>query len=917
AICLLSGAPGAPARAFVERAALRGGLRLILIEPASARPDPGDWARALEPLGAEVWRIGTEMADPARLCQVMATVRERFGPVAVTLHTPSPQAPSGDDPAAWWTLCAATLAELDALRDALAAEHPEARLVLLHAPAAAADPAEAARARTLEDWSEAEGRLLVSWPDAADGEESGEILARLLATEAAGPVLVSPGSRASRPLPGGEPAAAAGRYERPELATGYAPPRNEAERRVAEIWEQLLGLERVGVHDDFFELGGHSLLATRVLSRLRDALGAELSVETFFTAATVAGLAQAVEASRAAGPGREAPPLAPRPRGGEIPLSFAQLRLWFLDQWAPGLSGYNMPTPLRLRGGLDPSALHRALTEIVRRHEALRTVFPARDGEPYQRVLPPGVQPLPRVDLEGLPPALREAETLRVARTEARLPFDLERGPLMRTALVRLSARDHALLTTTHHIVSDGWSLGIFTREMAALYAAFSAGDPSPLPELPVQYADFALWQRDWLRGEVLEEQLAWWRGVLVSSPAALELPTDRPRPPFPSFRGAVRTRTLAADLAGSLRALGQAHGTTPFMTLLAVFATLLSRYTGQTDVVLGSPIANRNRSEIEGLIGFFANTLVLRTDLGGDPAFTALLERIRPAALAAFARQDLPFERLVEDLRPYRDVSRQPLFQVLFAVQNVPPDAAGVAGLELAPIRLAEPPEHFDLSLFVDEADGAFHAALRFSTDLFDGATAARMLEHLATLAAAAAADPSRPVSALPLLPAHELHQVLYAWNDGLPPAALPVHERVDGQARRTPDAPAILGEDGQLTFRELAQASDRLAGALQSLGIGPEDLVGVCLPRVPEIAVALLGILKAGGVYLPLDPAYPRERLAYMLEQARAPLVLGRRDLAGQLPAHGARTLFLDELEPPAAPTGRARAVEPAQAA
>ena len=592
------------------------------------------------------------------------------------------------------------------------------------------------------------------------------------------------------------------------------------------------------------------------------------------------------------------PPIARARVEGDAPLSFAQQRLWFLDQLEPGRATYNVVASVSLVGPLDEGALARSFAEIERRHESLRTKFTSAEGRPRQSVLPPAEPQFRVVDLRGEGAEGARAAALRLAAEEAQRPFDLARGRLYRALLVREGDESHALVLTMHHIVSDGWSMGVFVGEIAALYRAFSAGEPSPLPELPVQYSDFTRWQQSWLQGEVLEAQLGYWRRQLGGAPPALELPTDRPRPPAQSFRGAREPLAFSAEVSAALRALARREGASTFMVLLAGFKALLSRYSGQADVVVGTPIANRSRGEVEGLIGFFANTLVLRTDISGDPTFRELLGRVRRSALGGYAHQDLPFERLVEELNPERQASRHPLFQVMFVLQNTPQSAPSAAGLRFEPFPVEGVTAKFDLTLTAEDSGETIAASLEYSTDLFDAATAARMLGHLRNLFEGAAADPERRVSELPLAGEAERRLLLRDWNDtardfGTPRA---VHRLFESRAAETPGATAaVLGEES-MTYGELNAKANRLARRLRSLGVCAESRVGVCLERSFDMLAAVLAVLKAGGAYVPLDPEYPAERFAYMLEDSGAGLLLTSEALAPRLPAGAARALRLD---------------------
>ena len=582
---------------------------------------------------------------------------------------------------------------------------------------------------------------------------------------------------------------------------------------------------------------------------------------------------------------------------GPAVLSFGQERLWLLDRLDPGKAVYNISRALRIRGRLDVEALGRALETIEERHEVLRSVFPAVDGNPVQVVGAARTSSLPVMDLGAFAEADREAEALRIAEEEAGRPFDLAVGPMLRAMLLRLGEEEHVLLVNIHHIVFDGWSTAIFDDELARLYAAYLEGRPSPLAAVTIQYADFAVWQREWLRGEVLEEQLSYWKGQLEGAPAVLELPTSRARSPVQSFRGATEAFSISQSVADGIRGLGQREGATLFMTLLAAFKVLLLRYSGQEDVVVGSPVAGRHRSDIEGLIGFFVNTLVLRTDLSGDPTFRELLGRVREVAIEAYAHQDLPFERLVEELNPERSLSHSPLFQVLMVLQNATDAGPRLAGVSVTALPMDVSTSKFDLVAHFADRGREIAASFRYNTDLFDASMMQRMVRHLEVLLGAIAEDPDRPLSQLPLLTERERHQVLVEWNQTETeyPREKTVHGLFEEQAGRAPEAVAVEFEGKRLTYGQLNERANRLARYLSKRGVGPEVLVGLCVERSLEMVVGLLGILKAGGAYLPLDPAYPGERLRFMLEDAGARLVLTQKRLANSVP-EGAQRVQLD---------------------
>ncbi len=681
--------------------------------------------------------------------------------------------------------------------------------------------------------------------------------------------------------------------------TEYVAPRSDTEAALAGLWADLLGLDQVGVTDDFFVLGGHSLLATQVMSRVRNQFRVELELAMLFDHPTVAELAELVDA---AVPGALAPPIVPVPRDGPLPLSFAQQRLWFLDQLEPGSSEYNEPLALRLTGPLDLDALRAALDALVERHEVLRTRLVAgADGVAYQVIDPVTDAGLVVLDLSDSDDPFDRAA--RWVAADAVQPFDLAAGPLMRARLIRLAAEDHVLSMCSHHVISDEWSVGLLRHELIALYRAFRRGE-HPLPPPAVQYADFAVWQRGWFQGEVLERQLAYWQNRLADAPA-LQMPTDRPRPPVRSSAGARVAFTIPAEVTQGLRTVTRTSGATTFMTLFSAYAVLLGQYTGQDDIVAGTPIANRNRAEIEDLIGFFVNALVLRTDLSGDPTFADLVGRVRREALAAYAHQDLPFEQLVDALVAERDRSRTPIFQVLF---NYNQDDVGGSqaeheevepGLAMSPARMPGPISiKFDLRLIVDDEGGQLSGAIEYSTALFTADTIERLVTRLLTLLRAVAEDSGRRLSELPNASAAERRE-LAGWNDTQAPvpALTGVHELIAAQAARTPDAAALVSGPLTTSYAELEERANRLARYLRAAGVGAETVVGLALGQGTDAIVALLAVWKAGGAYLPLDPGYPAERLAYLLADSRASILLGTQDVLAELPGGRARAIALDD--------------------
>jgi amino acid adenylation domain-containing protein/thioester reductase-like protein len=694
---------------------------------------------------------------------------------------------------------------------------------------------------------------------------------------------------------------------RHELEEDFAAPRTPIEEVLAGIWSEVLGLERVGIQDNFLELGGHSLLATQIISRLRDIYQVELSVRQLFDRPTVAGLAESIETICSENPGLQAPLIQPVGRdfasansysSRNLPLSFAQERLWFLDQLMPENPFYNVIEAVRLAGSLNAIALEQSLNEIIKRHETLRTIFTTVDGQPVQVIQDSYNCKLSVVNLQRVPKTEREALVLQLATKEAQQLFDLTKGPLLRFTLLQLDEQEYILLLNLHHILCDDWSLGVLFEELTDLYQAFSTGKPSPLPELGIQYADFAIWQRQWLE-EVQPKQLAYWQQQLAELPS-LQLPTDRPRPAVPTYRGALQSVVLPKTLTAALKALSQQEGVTLYMTLLAAFQTLLFRYTSSEDIPVGSAIANRHQPNVQKLIGFFANTVVLRTDLSGSPSFLMLLARVREVALAAYAYQDLPFEKLVAQLQPERDLSRQPLFQVVFALQNVAPiTGLKLPGLETTSVQIDNGTAKFDLFLQLSDTPEGLSGWIEYSADLFDAATISRMTEHFQTLLEGIVANPEQRISDLPLLREAERHQLLVEWNDTQTDYSLDacIHQLFEAQVEQTPDAVAVVFEQEQLTYRELNCRANQLAHHLKTLGVEPGVLVGICIERSVEMIVGMLGVLKAGGAYLPLDPAYPPERLAFMLEDAQVLVLLTQEQWVERLRSPKSQVICLDK--------------------
>ncbi|MEH2435909.1 MAG: amino acid adenylation domain-containing protein [Nostoc sp.] len=682
------------------------------------------------------------------------------------------------------------------------------------------------------------------------------------------------------------------------LLEKYVAPRTPIEEMLALLWAQVLNLELVGIHDNFFELGGHSLLATQLVSRIRNIFKVELPLRELFARATVVELAQSIGQLQQQDLELSTPFITQRAENAQLPLSYAQQRLWFLDQFEPNSALYNIPLALRLVGTLNQVALEQSLHEIIAHHEALRTNFVTVNGQPTQIIQTQTNWTVSVVGLKHLSTTEQEIATQQSALQQAIEPFNLANQALVRVTLLVLSETEHILLVCIHHIVSDGWSMGVFLQELAALYNAYSQAQPSPLTPLPIQYADFALWQRQWLQGGVLQSQLSYWQQQLKDAPALLSLPTDRPRPAVQTFAGAHQEFALSQKLTQGLIQLSQKQGVTLFMTLLAAYDTLLYRYTGTEDILVGSPIANRDRSEIEGLIGFFVNTLVMRTNLAGNPSFGELLTRVREMAMEAYTYQNLPFEMLVEALQPQRDLSHTPLFQVMFALQNVPLSGVELAGLSVTSLMPKSTTAKFDLNLFMQNTATGLVGVWEYNTDLFDASTIERMTGHFQTLLEGIIANPEQQISQLPLLTEVEQHKLLVEWNDTQVdyPQDLCIYQLFEEQVQRTPDAVAVIFENQQLTYYQLNCRANQLANYLQSLGVGADVLVGICVERSIEMVVGLLGILKAGGAYMPLDPDYPQERLSFMLEDAQLRVLLTQQQLKEKLPQHQGQVVYLD---------------------
>jgi len=683
-------------------------------------------------------------------------------------------------------------------------------------------------------------------------------------------------------------------YKDMQPADDFVRPQSGTEKALAQIWIELLRADKIGINDNFFHLGGHSLLAIRAVSRIRDVFGLDITLQTIFKNPTIAGLAKVLTASKGSGAVQR---IEPRSPSGPSPLSFAQEQFWFLDHLAPGSPVCNIGDIVDFHGEYIAEATHRAIQELVRRHEILRTAFSQSDGQPVQIISPEADLPLAELNLSSQSEKEREREWTRVVREQVRKPFDLSRAPLLRATMVHLSAHEHRLLLTTHHILVDEWSMEVFHKELKGLYDAFSKGRPSPLPELPIQYADFACWQREWLKGEVLESQTSYWRQELAGAPSVLELPTDKPRPATRSFRGATETFHLPEKLLEQMKILGREQQATLFMMLEAAFMVLLHRYTGQDDIVVGTPISGRTHSETENLIGLFLNTVLLRAKFSNRQNFLSLVQQVRERALGAYAHPDLPFERLVAELAPDRDLSRMPLFQVMFILHN----SEGVSQVSKVSGNrsLETDTSKFDLTLILSESEKGLDGLIEYSTDLFEAPTIRRLAGYYSRLLEAIVANPEQSISELAMLPDAERQQLLVDWNNTameLPGRALCLHQLIEEQAARTPDQVALVFGQQKLTYGELNRRANQLAHYLTGLGIGPDVLVGLYLQRSIEMMIGILGILKAGGAYMPIDPTYPSTRIALVIEDSQLGFILTTEQIRATLPASPARIISLD---------------------
>ena len=678
----------------------------------------------------------------------------------------------------------------------------------------------------------------------------------------------------------------------------YIAPRTQIEQLIADIWCKILNCQRVSIFDSFFDIGGHSLLATQLIARIRNVLCVDVMLNVFFTEPTIAGLAQHIEQGLRSAHGTAMPAMKPLVAGESKQLSFAQQRLWFLNQLEPDSTAYMIPLALRLKGNLHEQVFEQSVREIIRRHEVLRTTIREEAGQPVISILDVSDFHLRHLDFSQKSQEQQEELLAQVLQNEGQRPFDFEREFLVRCILVHLNEREHVFFLCVHHIVWDGWSVGVFLKELSALYSAYCRGEASPLSELAIQYADFASWQRNWLQGEVMDAQIAYWQQQLQHA-ETLNLPTDRPRAAIQSYRGAHQKITLPAALKKDLQQLSQREGVTLFMTLLAAFQVLLSRYSYQEDISVGTPIANRTAVEVEALLGFFVNTLVLRTDLSEDPTFAQVMQRVRKVALDAYAYQDVPFEKLVEVLQPERDPGRSPLFQVLFSLQNLERVQEELPDLQVSTVDLEQKTTKFDLSMLTFEDEQSLTCVVEYNTDLFDEETISRLLGHWFTLLSEISENPAAKLSSLTILTPAEKRTLIEDWSttSSMYPIEATIQQLFEEQVKRNPQAVALKLNDEALTYQELNEQANRVAHALRSHRIGPESIVGISTERSIAMIVGILGILKAGGAYLPFDPAYPAERLTFLMEDAHISLLLRWSENDACLVGSGVPEVFITD--------------------
>jgi amino acid adenylation domain-containing protein len=688
----------------------------------------------------------------------------------------------------------------------------------------------------------------------------------------------------------------------------FVAPRDATEEIVAGLFTDVLNLEQIGVLDNFFASGGHSLLATQLVSRIRSTFEIEFPVRLLFENPTIAETARQIRLFQDHHAITTMPALIPMQRNGNIPVSFSQQRLWFLDQLEPGNLFYNIPVAVRLSGGLDDQILQRSLDEIVLRHEVLRTRFGNINGVPIQIIDPPFQVEIRRIDLTEAAPDERQNQAENLLLVDAQMPFNLETGPMIRVTLLKMHPEEHIAMLVIHHIAADGQSMMILVQELAALYGQLIHDEQIGLDPLPVQYADYAFWQRSWLEGNVLEEQLNYWKTQLAGSPPLLELPTDRPRPAVKTFAGAILSFQLPDALSGKIKELCREAGATPYMFLLAAFQTLLFRYSNEEDILIGTAIANRSHPEIENLIGFFVNTLVMRTDLSGNPGFLQLLARVREVTLGAYAHQDLPFEMLVDVLQPERNLSYTPIFQIGFDLQTIHFDRIDFPGLKIEPVQFDSKRAAYDLLMSVTLAGNSISGSLEFNSDLFDKDSAEKMIAHYKILLAGIVDGPDTPISFLPLISPDEKKLVTVDWNQTTIDLDSNhcIQERFERCVEEYPQNPALRYLNHSMSYLELNRRANQLAGFLRMQGVGPDTVVGIFLERSFEMVVAILGVIKAGGAYLPLDPNYPPDRLSFMVEDAskvseqNSLLIISQAGLIERIPSGYGRIICIEDNAP-----------------